>query len=84
MAVSYVVSDDQDAISVPVHQGADHEDPVLFSSVDAAFTSISRGEYGEYGTRYILRVDISVAAVAERGWSMTRKEDHGSATGQDQ
>lgn len=74
MATWYTVSDKEDEISIPVASPDTHEDPTLFPSVDAAALSIERGEYGEYGTRYILKVDLSVAAVMDRGWTIVRKQ----------
>lgn len=69
--VWYVVSCDQDQITL------DDDDVTLiqYANVEGAGKAIRDGYHGQYGTRYILAMDLSVAAVAERSWTLVHKTD---------
>lgn len=77
MGKIYIVSDFPDKISQPV--GADSTDPPHYQTPDDAFDAIKANEHGEFGRLYVLEVQLSVVAIADRGWELTRHPRHGAS-----
>lgn len=69
--VWYVVSCDSDQITM----ADDAENLDQYACVEDAESDIRNGQHGQYGTRYILAVDLSVVAVVERSWTLVHKTD---------
>ncbi len=67
----YIVSYEADRIV-----SCEEDDTVShYQTPEDAGDDILNGVHGETGTRYVLRVETSVAAVYDRGWTMVRKTD---------
>jgi hypothetical protein len=65
----YMVSGSPDRIDGWA-DGTTSDEPVHYQTSQDAVDGITGGFHGETGTRYILTVTVSVAAVAERGWTL--------------
>lgn len=70
MAEFYIVSSDPGHLVPPVD-----EIPPEYATVDEAYDAIVSGHHGEYGTRYILKINSQCVAVAQRPWALTRKTE---------
>lgn len=67
----YLVSEDPDRITFPVfNQGVGGPDHQHYRSETKAVDAIKNGEHGETGTLYVLKVELTVAQTAHRGWTL--------------
>jgi hypothetical protein len=67
--VWYVVSDSETRVE-PV----DEETPTHYNTPEEATAAILSGYHGEYGTRYVLAVDVSLVSTYDRAWELRRKD----------
>jgi hypothetical protein len=67
---TYVVSSDPDRIEDP--QG---DAPVFYATPEDAGDGILQGWHGEAGTRYVLKVELSVEATYDRAWTLVREPE---------
>jgi hypothetical protein len=67
----YIVSTENDR--VVSDDGSRGFDPTQYQTPEEAGDGIRSGFHGQAGTRYVLKVDLSVEATYERGWELVRK-----------
>lgn len=68
----YMVSDDADRITNPVGYS---DDPIHYQTPEEAYDDIRNGHYeGAVGTLYVIKVEITLEATANRGWELIKKE----------
>lgn len=65
----YMVSTSPDRIE------DDGDAPTHYQTAEDAGDGIVHGFHGEAGTRYVLKVETSIAATYDRAWTLVRKAD---------
>jgi hypothetical protein len=65
----YVVSLERDSIQL-----YDEDDLIQYDTKEEAGEAIRNGVHGEAGTRYVLRVELSVNATYDRAWIAIRND----------
>jgi hypothetical protein len=69
--IKYVVSTDPESL----YPGATDDDTITtYRTPEQAVASITAGLHGDFGTRYVLKIELEVVATATRPWAIVPKD----------